>query len=326
MNAIKIMSIHKSKGLEFPIVIFPFANSNIYKEIDPKLWLQVDESQYNDFKEVLISKKKEVVDYNETAAIAFDNEQHKLELDAFNILYVSLTRAVRALYIITQKDNASIKSNRKTHYSDLFIHYLKEKNLWNDSNLIYTFGTLNPNNSIERNSTIEKDIPYQYTNKENPNFSIMTKAGLLWDTEQEAALSKGNLIHHIMGLIETKEDIAHVFIDLEQKGLINKAEVDNLKTKIQQVINHNDLEKYFIKGVVIKNEKEIITGKGEIVRPDRVVITGNRATIIDYKTGKENSAYIEQLNSYADALETMGYEIEKKIIAYINNDINIEYV
>jgi len=326
MNAIKIMSIHKSKGLEFPIVIFPFANSNIYKEIDPKLWLPVDKSQYNEFEEVLISKKKEIVDYNETAAIAFDNEQHKLELDAFNILYVSLTRAERALYIITQKDNASIKSNRKTHYSDLFIHYLKEKNLWNDSNPSYTFGSLNPNNSIKKNSTIEKDIPYQYTNKENPNFSILTKAGLLWDTEQEAALTKGNLIHHIMGLIETKDDIDPVFIDLEQKGLINKAEVDNLKTKIHQLINHDDLEKYFQKGVIIKNEKEIITGKGEILRPDRIVITGNKATIIDYKTGKENTAYIEQLNSYAAAMETMGYEIEKKIITYINNDIKIEYV
>jgi ATP-dependent protease HslVU (ClpYQ) peptidase subunit len=185
---------------------------------------------------------------------------------------------------------------------------------------------LNPNNPIERNSTIEKDIPYQYTNKENPNFSILTKAGLLWDTEQEAALYKGNLIHHIMGLIETKGDIDRVFFDLEQKGLINKAEVDTLKTKIQKVINHNDLKKYFQKGVVIKNEKEIITGNGEILRPDRIVITGNSATIIDYKTGKENTAYIQQLHSYADALETMGYEIEKKIITYINNDIKIEYV
>lgn len=179
---------------------------------------------------------------------------------------------------------------------------------------------------IEKNSAIEKGIPYQYTNKENPNFSIMTKAGLLWDTEQEAALSKGNLIHHIMGLIETKSDIDRVFIDLEQKGLINKEEVDNLKIKIQQLINHNDLKKYFQKGVVIKNEKEIITRKGEILRPDRIVIIGNKATIIDYKTGKENMAYIEQLNSYADALETMGYEIENKIITYINNDIKIEYI
>ncbi|MCP4976482.1 MAG: UvrD-helicase domain-containing protein [Maribacter sp.] len=326
MNAIKIMSIHKSKGLEFPIVIFPYANSNIYKEIDPKLWIPVDNSQFNEFKEVLISKKKEIVDYNETAATSFEEEQCKLELDAFNILYVALTRAERALYIITQKDSASFKSDRKTHYSDVFIYYLKEKGLWNDSNLIYTFGALNPNNSIRNDKVFEKDIPYEYTNKGSPNFSIMTKAGILWDTEQEAALSKGNLIHHIMGLIDTKDDIDPVFIDLEQKGLINTSEVDGLKAKIVQVVDHNNLKKYFSKEVVIKNEKEIITGKGEILRPDRIVIDGNRATLIDYKTGKKNNAYIKQLNSYAHALETMGYEIENKIITYINNDIKIEYV
>jgi len=326
MNAIKIMSIHKSKGLEFPIVIFPYANSNIYKEIDPKLWIPVDNSRFNEFGEVLISKKKEVVDYNEIAATAFEDEQHKLELDAFNILYVALTRAERALYIISQKDSASLKSDRKTHYSDVFIHYLKEKNLWSDSNPTYTFGTLHPNSSIQNDSALEKDIPYQFTNKESPNFSIMTKAGLLWDTEQEAALSKGNLVHHIMGLIDTKDDIDPVFIDLEHKGLINTSEVAGLKTKIGQVVNHNNLRKFFSKEVVVKNEKEIITRKGEILRPDRIVIDGNRATLIDYKTGKENTSYIKQLNSYANALETMGYEIENKIITYINDDIKIEYV
>ncbi|NND80608.1 MAG: UvrD-helicase domain-containing protein [Maribacter sp.] len=325
MNAIKIMSIHKSKGLEFPIVIFPYANSNIYKEIDPKLWLQVAKSQFNGFEEVLISKKKEVANYNEAAAIAFNNEQHKLELDAFNILYVSLTRAEKALYVITEKDTASIKSNRKTHYSDIFIHYLKDKNLWDDSTLSYTFGSLD-RNTKEKNNGLEKAIPFQYTQKENPKFSILTKAGLLWDTEQEAAISKGNLVHYIMGLIETKDDIDPVFSDLEQKGLINKAEIDSLKTKIQQLVNHKNLRKYFQKGVVIKNEKDIITHNGEILRPDRIVLTGQKATVIDYKTGKENKAYKDQLNVYANAMETMGYEIENKILAYINNDIKIEFI
>jgi ATP-dependent exoDNAse (exonuclease V) beta subunit len=325
MNAIRIMSIHKSKGLEFPIVIFPFANANVYKEIDPKLWLQVDPLHYNGFKEVLISKKKGVVDYNEAANRAFNDEQHKLELDAFNILYVCLTRAEKALYIISQKDDLSIKSNRKTHYSDIFIHYLKEKNLWDDATLSYTFGALTPNTGEKKNG-LEKGIPYQYTHKDNPKFSIMAKAGLLWDTEQEAALSRGNLLHHIMGLIETKDDIDHIFVDLEQKGSIHKTEIDNLKTKIQQLVNHDDLRKYFEKGVVIKNEKDIITEHGEILRPDRVVLKGNRATVIDYKTGKENKAYKDQLNVYANALKDMGYDIENKILAYINKDIKIEYI
>ena len=326
MNAIKVMSIHKSKGLEFPIVIFPYANSNIYKEIDPKMWIPVDPSTFREFKEVLISKKKEVVAYSEEVATAFAEEQHKLELDAFNILYVALTRAEIGLYIITQKENASIKSNRKSHYSDVFVHFLKGKNLWNDVDLVYTFGTLSPKVPSKKGTTIEKSIQYQYSQKESPNFDIMTKAGLLWDTEQEAALSKGNLIHHIMGLIETTQDIEQVFVDLEQKGLINKAEIDSLKSKIAAVIHHNDLKKYYSKEVEIIIEKEIISEKGEILRPDRIILDGNRATIIDYKTGKKSTSYLQQLNSYAVALETMGYIIENKIIAYINKDINIEYV
>ncbi|EAR02923.1 UvrD-helicase domain-containing protein [Maribacter sp. HTCC2170] len=326
LNAIKIMSIHKSKGLEFPIVIFPFANSNIYKEIDPKLWLSVDQSKFNGFNEVLISKKKEVLEYGSNALKVFEEEQHRLELDAFNILYVAMTRAEKAMFIITIKDEASIKSNRKTHYSDVFIHYLKTKNLWNSTDLIYTFGSLKINPNIQEDLSLEKSFPFEYSNKDNPNFSIMTKAGLLWDTKQEKALLRGNLIHYIMGLIETSVDIDLVFKDLEQKGAINDEETAPLREKVLNVVNHVNLKKYYSKGVVVKNEKEIITKNGEILRPDRVIINEGKATIIDYKTGKENASYSRQLNSYATALEDMGYKIKDKIIAYINDQITIEYI
>ena len=326
LNAVKIMSIHKSKGLEFPIVIFPFANSNIYKEIDPKLWLAVDPSQFNGFEEVLISKKKEVVEYNQRALMAFEEEQHKLELDAFNILYVAMTRAERALYIISVKEEGALKSNRKTHYSDVFIQYLMDKHLWSDTQTVYSFGKLGNKTSTQLKSAIERTVPYQYSNKENPRFKIITTAGMLWDTPQEEAISQGNLMHHILGLIETKADVDPIFIDLERKGVLDKKTAPLLKKRIMSVITHDALNKYFSKGSIIMNEKEIITGKGKILRPDRIVITNDFATIIDYKTGKENSAYKKQVNTYAQVLERMGYTIENKILAYINTNIHIEYV
>ena len=326
LNAVKIMSIHKSKGLEFPIVIFPYANSNIYKEIDPKLWLPVDSSQFMGFTEALINKKKEVVDYNQNALLAYEEEQHKLELDAFNILYVALTRAERALYIISLKETGALKSDRKTHYSDVFVHYLKEKHLWSDTQTVYSFGKLVNHIPKNKNGTMERPVQYQYSNKENPRFKIITKAGMLWDTAQEEAITQGNLIHHILGLIETEDNVDSVFTDLERKGIIDMESVPLLKKKIRTVVSHDALKGYFSKGNIIRNEKDIITGKGEILRPDRIVIKNNHATIIDYKTGKQNNTYKEQVNTYAQVLEHMGYTIENKIITYINDDINIEYV
>ena len=325
INAVQIMTVHKAKGLEFPIVIFPYANSNIYKEINPKLWLPVSVEDFNGFKEVLISKKQEVTAYSELAKILFDEEQHKLELDAFNVLYVALTRAEKALYIITKKDLTSKGAHKTDYYSGLFIHYLKEKGLWTEEKTNYHFGKLEVNKeaiSVEG----QEIIPYQYSYKERTSFRILTKSGSLWDTEREYALSKGNLIHFIMGLIETEKDIDDALNAALRNGNISTDEIEALKTKIYEIVHHPELLPYYKEGIIVKNEKDIITQDGHFVRPDRVVIKDNKATIIDYKTGKKDSRYKEQLYGYTDALQSIGYSIKDKIIIYVNDEITLDYL
>jgi len=325
VNAVQIMTIHKAKGLEFEIVIFPFANSNIYKEIEPKLWLPVESTSFNDFEEVLITKKQEVVNYSPLAEEAFNTEQHQLELDAFNVLYVALTRAVKALFVITKNDLTKAGDHKLQYYSGLFIHFLKEKGLWNETLGQYSFGALETNqkNQISNNS---KTVPYQYSFKDRPSFKILTKSGVLWDTTREHALSKGNLIHFIMGLIETEKDVAPAMKLVTRSGDLAADDIEALKNKIAAIITHPKLAPYYKEGADIKNERDIITEYGKILRPDRIVIQNSKATIIDYKTGKRNTKYKEQLYTYADALEAMGYSIENKIIIYINERIIPEFI
>ena len=325
IDAVQIMTIHKSKGLEFPIVIYPFANSNIYKEIEPKLWLPVDKNDFNGFNEVLVGKKQEVLNYNTTANTIYTNEQYKLELDAFNILYVATTRAVKGLYIITKKDITKNGTHKPDYYSGLFIHYLKEKKVWNELQNTYTFGELNVSEEVS-NTEIQEHIPYQYSYKDRASFKILTKSGQLWNTEREEALSKGNLIHAIMAKIETKKDIENAFNSFLKNGDISIKDVDFLKIKVHQIVDHPQLKMYYEEGNTVKNEIDIITKNGQIIRPDRVVIKDNSATIIDYKTGKTNSNYKEQVYDYADALIAMGYVIENRIIIYINDSIITDFI
>ncbi|MCM4166644.1 RecBCD enzyme subunit RecB [Arenibacter antarcticus] len=326
VDAVQIMTIHKSKGLEFPIVIFPFANSYIYEEIDPKLWMPVPEESFNGFPELLINKNQEVLTYGGTAETIYNQEQHKLELDAFNLLYVALTRAEKGLYIITKKDLTQKGEHKTKYYSGLFIHYLKEKGLWEESKLLYQFGDLEMAGNNLKLTDPQENIPYLYSCKDRPEFRILTTSGALWDTDRESAINKGNLVHLVMGLIKTKEDIGNAIRGAIKNGDLPEGDRIEIVKKVSAIVEHPDLIKYYSGDQTVMNEQDILTKSGKILRPDRIVLNNIRATIIDYKTGKKNTAYHQQLYAYADALEAMGYEIEKKIIVYINEDIILDFI
>lgn len=326
IDAVQIMTIHKSKGLEFPFVIFPFANTNIYEEIEPKLWLPLDQEKFNGFGEVLISKKKEVIDYNEIAKELFETEEQKLELDAFNLLYVVLTRAVKGLFVITKKDLTTKGDYKPNYYSGLFIHYLSVLQLWDADKPSYLFGILNEHIETEKISNVTEEIPHQYTFKDRPSFKVLTKSGVLWDTEREDAIKQGNLLHHIMEKIETKDDIIPVFKILLSQGELTPEAAQVLKSKVLKIVSHPKLESFYLQGSIIKNESDIITKNGLILRPDRIVIQDKLATLLDYKTGKKNPKYHEQLYTYADALIDMGYTVQNKIIIYVNDDVVTEFI
>ena len=95
---------------------------------------------------------------------------------------------------------------------------------------------------------------------------------------------------------------------------------------MEQITQHPELKRFYEAGLLIKNEKDIITKNGLILRPDRVLIAHKKATIIDYKTGKPNTSYHEQLHQYANALKEMGYTIAHKILVYINEQVTTAFI
>ncbi len=324
MNAVNIMTIHKSKGLEFPIVIFPFADLNIYKELEPKVWFPINEEDYCGFDTLLLDYKKDVEQFGETGAEIYKIHQAQLELDNINLLYVVLTRAVNQLFIITKKDIGSKEIVNPNTYSGMFISYLQHQGKWLDDKLTYSFGDL----IQKEKSTVEEEasnaLKFISVPKEAHNLSIITKAGLLWDTKQKAAMERGNLVHLVLSKIKTIEDIDFAISELLDSGDITNNNIETLKTLTLNVIKHPKLSLYFQDNFNIYNERDIITNSGQLIRPDRLNINSkNEVVIIDYKTGTQKSSHKSQINDYERIISLMNLTVVQKILVYINETIDV---
>lgn len=324
-DAVQMMTIHKSKGLEFPVVIFPYANQNIYFDMQPKTWFPVNEADYNGFPNLFINMNKELEESGDIGATIYKEYRSELELDTINLLYVVMTRAIEQLYIISELDLDSKQNEKPNLYSGLFINYLKSIQIWNDSQDNYSFGKLKRQLEPKQKSISISQEQFISTSKEEHNLTIITNAGFLWDTAQAEAQEKGNLVHYIMSQINTYTDIDFVIGDLLSNGKLNTEQVKELKSIIDQIVHHTTLKTFYSNDLVIYNEKDIITKEGEIVRPDRIVINkSNEAVIIDYKTGTEKPSHLQQLLKYQSVLEAMGFKVTKKILIYINETIQVK--
>lgn len=324
-NAVQIMTIHKSKGLEFPVVIFPYANQDIYFDLSPTLWFPVDPETFNGFSNVYINVNKDLENLGELAQTMYADYRAQLELDSMNLLYVVLTRAVEQLYIVSEYDVDKGQNEKLNTYSGLFLNYIKTAGLWTDSEKTYIFG--NPTRVLSAKKVEPSTIQKQFISvaKENHDLRIVTNSGYLWDTEQEAAIEKGNLVHLILSKIKSANDINFVFDEFENNGELNTDQCSELKPIIQHVVHHEQLKAFFLPELTVYNERDILIMDGPILRPDRIVVNNNLETvIIDYKTGAEDAAHQNQIVNYQRILEEMGFNVVKRILVYINEDIHVK--
>lgn len=323
-KAVQIMTIHKSKGLEFPVVIFP-CDVDIYRQIKPKVWLNKLPESYNGFKELLVDYSKSLSIVNKRGLEIYKQQREELELDNFNLLYVTLTRAVEQLHIITER-KISIKGEENTNfYSGIFINYLKQQNLWNEDILEYSFGDNNRTSKREKESSVvEIHEKFISTPWQEHNIVLLASASKLWNTEQGEAIDFGNLLHEIFAKIITKNDVDTIVSQYNQQGVLNDKQTAFIKQHIYDVVNHPKLVAYFSDNSIVFNEREIAIINHQVIIPDRLVfLDKNEVVIIDYKTGTSSLEHHQQLLKYESVLKTMNFKVDKKILIYINEEIDI---
>ncbi len=313
INAVNIMTIHASKGLEFPIVIAPYMNFRTDKTNPIWVKLQEENDDLNlPIALLSIGKKIATTPYKHLA----EKELMMVKLDCLNMLYVNFTRAVERLHIISPKPIMNAVNSTYTWLLD----YAKTQAHYDSLLSIIEFGALTAKDTqapVHIKLEQLQLVSLQF-NDENP---IKIKNGSAYNSSEESVRAReyGILVHYILSQIKSKDDIAAVVQKSILKGDITEQEAVLITTDLSVILMNEKISAYFEPNLVVKNEFEIVTETGDILRPDRVVIIDETSIVIDYKTVKKQIAkYHSQMQDYKNALLKLGYKTVVKILLYIH--------
>ncbi|WP_019037189.1 UvrD-helicase domain-containing protein [Psychroflexus tropicus] len=321
--AVQIMTIHKSKGLQFPVVIFPYANQQIDNTLRNHLWVNLDEKFKLPF--ALITKPGQLDHplYKEK----YSKLVSELEMENINILYVALTRAAKELYILSEDDRDKKGSLKANTFSGLLMGYLEiSKQTKVEANMNYSWGKrLTNHENLSLSTDIETKTLTFHSPSQDLNLNLVTTAGKLWNDELEEAKQEGNLIHSLLSKIKLKDDLKASLNWHINNGYINHKEINIYQDILQSILTHPELKAFYQDGYSVWNERDIYH-HNKLLRPDRVCLLENDAYIIDYKTGHPSPMHSSQVEAYAEALRSLKYIVKKKLLVYISDSIEVKIV
>ncbi|MEQ8323898.1 MAG: UvrD-helicase domain-containing protein [Vicingaceae bacterium] len=316
-ESVRIMTIHKAKGLEFDFVIVPFAYGNI-RPSKSYMWVETKGKDQEILPVAWLRYSEELL--KTSYAESYEKEMRASLADTANLMYVSATRAKMALYVISR---VLPKNGKK----------IKEENLWhsalelsmNESKEEGVFLTGNENFDLIKGETAA-DVVIAY--RVRPMTAWAEKVMLKYKSESTEMgndafdpSAYGRLIHEVMSKVYELEDIEGIADYYCTIGELDEKEAADLRRQVHSLLDHPELVPLFkdVKGSIF-NEREILSSTGEVFRPDRCVISGGKISMIDYKTGLINESHQNQILKYMQLATDLGYEEVKGHLLYFSSD------
>lgn len=328
INAIKILTIHKSKGLEFKHVILPFCSWEL-DSVRPArcIWCGNNVPGFNDLDYAPLNYSSKLA--NTIFREDYYGEHLKSYVDNLNLLYVALTRSKTELYIRPYAPKFNKDGSLSLSDIGAFVYYtLSELKSGNegyfpiDEGMNLQFGTRQSFVQEEKKSnkalSLEKypvyhpedrvSIKYRFRDYIEPGNSAY------------AAIDEGKLLHEIFKSIEYTGDVKQAVERACLSGLISVALKDEYYAKIIGYISTPGAASWFDNNNRIINERDILFPSGMKARPDRVVQSGEILRVIDYKFGfSEETKYLKQVKFYCNSLQKMGYKQVEGYVWYVKS-------
>ena len=350
IEGIRIMTIHKSKGLEFDNVIIPFCNWEMEKK--GTLWCETKNkpAPYNKLPLLPIDFSRDKLigtvfedDYKE--------EHFQNIVDNLNLLYVAFTRASKNLFVFGLRQGKTTLDNiakgtppgNRSYAIELALRQVSEQLQGSSlsfpddigSEIHFEYGTLVPETHEKEHAVADNPFlikpdkhivsiatyPQAATFKQSNKSIEFVKGEDVDPSDRTRYIKIGNVLHQLFSTIYTTADIPARLNELEQQGIIYNDEITSaqLRTRIEDAITNPQVQEWFSKRWQLYNECTILeynkdTNEVEEHRPDRVMTDGKEFVVVDFKFGKEREEYKKQVQQYMEILIRMGH---KKVSGYL---------
>ena len=354
-DGIRLLTIHKSKGLEYDHVIMPYCDWQLEKS--NTIWCTPQEEPYNELPLVPVDfsagqMKQSIYEPD------YHHEHLQNMVDNLNLLYVAFTRAGHNLYVFGKRATQNYRSNiielsldqvaEKLKKAQEFISPLAEDQevpveiygLGTDSktsDIVFTYGEpyipkqnvvmemkLNSNVFTLPSEMMETEI---IVSSKMPEFKQSNKSRdlIVGDEEEEQQkyyIKMGTVLHSLFSTIRTHDDIDGALKQLELDGVLYDENISKEKVRemIRKRLESDKVSDWFSDRWEIFNECSIISmnkGKMEVHRPDRVMKDANETIVVDFKFGKPRQEYHDQVKGYMDLLSGMGHPNVKGYLWYV---------
>lgn len=361
IEGIRIMTIHKSKGLEFDNVIIPFCSWEMEKK--GTLWCETKNkpAPYNKLPLLPIDFSRDKLigtvfedDYKE--------EHFQNIVDNLNLLYVAFTRASKNLFVFGLRQGKTTLDNiakgtppgNRSYAIELALRQVSEQLQGSSlsfpddigSEIHFEYGTLAPETHEKEHAAADNPFlikpdkhivsiatyPQAATFKQSNKSIEFVKGEDVDPSDRTRYIKIGNVLHQLFSTIYTTADIPARLNELEQQGIIYNDEITSaqLRTRIEDAITNPQVQEWFSKRWQLYNECTILeynkdTNEMEEHRPDRVMTDGKEFVVVDFKFGKEREEYKKQVQQYMEILIRMGHTKVSGYLWYVvkNNVVEV---
>ena len=312
-DAVRIMTIHKSKGLEFPVVIVPFIDWDYKKSNQAKTWVKVSKEKYH-LEAGLISLSKDRFKETKWQALALE-EMDKSKLDYYNILYVAVTRPVDRLYGIVSK-----RKRESNTISKLMVSLLEEHPNWNSKENILTVGA-RTQVSTQEASVSDNSLSLKPRSNSNWREQLQLAVSTPWNQQESAkeARAFGEILHYLLSLEGSIEKQFDEMNQLVKSGWIDVSFVDSIKEKLLAIETYQPYQELKEKALYKWSERELAHPDHGIVRPDKVLFFNEETVVIDFKTGSYRKKHEEQLSIYVSIIRELQYPGPRGVLFYLDD-------